>query len=209
MKKQHLLSLAMAIAIALVISSCTAPITLTSWKNQADNSRVSKVVVMALFGKLEYTEPVEQYVSAYFNRQGLKSIQALDFLNPTKKYSEADIRSKLDSLGADAILVFTYKGTDVSQSYVPSTYYGYCGGPWGYGYGYYYGWGGGISAGGYWMTTKTVNIKASLFTTAEQKTKGALWTADITFTDPQYIDQAATLAAQQIYADWQKNQILK
>ena len=59
------------------------------------------------------------------------------------------------------------------------------------------------------MTTKTVNIKASLFTTAEQKTKGALWTADITFTDPQYIDQAATLAAQQIYADWQKNQILK
>jgi hypothetical protein len=209
MKKQHLLFFVAAIIAVLVITSCTAPITLTSWKNQDDHSKISKVVVMALFGKLEYTKPVEQYVAAYFNKQGLKSIEALDFLNPTKKYEEAEIKSKLDSLGADAMVVFTYKGTDVSQNYVPATYYGYCGGPWGYGYGYYYGWGGGVTSGGYWMTTKTVNLKASLYTTSVQKTKGAIWTADITVTDPSYIDQAATNVAQQIYLDWQKNQLLK
>ena len=90
MKNQHLLFLTAAIIAAFVISSCTAPITLTSWKNQEDNSKISKVVVMALFGKLEYTKPVEQYVAACFNRQGLKSIEALDFLNPTKKYEEAE-----------------------------------------------------------------------------------------------------------------------
>jgi hypothetical protein len=210
MKKQNLFFWTLAVMAAFIITSCTTPITLTSWKNQADNSKVSKVVVMALFGKLEYTKPVEQYVAACFNRQGLKSIEALDFLNPTKKYDEADIKAKLDSLGADAMLVFTYKGTDVSQNYVPATYYGYCGGPWGYGYGgYYYGWGGGVTNGGYWSTTRIVNIKASLYSTQSQKAKGAIWTADITVTDPQYIDQAATNVAQQIYIDWQKNQLLK
>ena len=209
MKNQHLLFLTAAIIAAFVISSCTAPITLTSWKNQEDNSKISKVVVMALFGKLEYTKPVEQYVAACFNRQGLKSIEALDFLNPAKKYEEAEITSKLDSLGADAILVFTYKGTDISQNYIPPTYYGYCGGPWGYGYGSYYGWGGGLTSGGYWSTTRIVNIKASLYTTSVQQKKGAIWTADITITDPQYIDQAANNVAQQIYFDWQKNQLLK
>lgn len=209
MKKQHLCFLTGFIIAAFLITSCTAPITLTSWKNPEDNTKVSKVVVMALFGKLEYTKPVEQYVSAYFRSRGLKSIEALDFLDPTKKYPEAEIKSKLDSLGADAILVFTYKGTDVSQNYVPATYYGYAGGPWGYGYGYYYGWGGGVSTGGYWTTTKIVNIKASLYSTSVQRSKGALWTADITITDPSYIDQAATNVAQQIYMDWQKNQVLK
>jgi hypothetical protein len=209
MKKMNLLFLTGAILTAFLITSCTAPITLTSWKNQGDNSKISKVVVMALFGKLEYTKPVEQYVAAYFNKQGLKSIEALDFLNPTKKYQESEIKSKLDSIGADAILVFTYKGTDVSQNYIPPTYFGYCGGPWGYGYGSWYGWGGGITSGGYWSTTRMVNIKASLYTTAAQTTKGALWTADITITDPQYIDQAATNVAQQVYLDWQKNQLLK
>jgi hypothetical protein len=208
MKKEYAFLLTPLVVVLLIISACSPPITLTSWKNKDDNTRISKVVVMALFGKLEYTKPVEQYVSAYFTTQGLKATEALDFLNPTTKYTEADIKTKLDSVGADALLVFTYKGTDVSQNYVPATYYGYCGGPWGYGYGYY-GWGGGITTGGYWNTTKTVNIKASLYSTKDQKAKGALWTADITVTDPTYIDQAATNLAQRIYADWQTNQLLK
>jgi hypothetical protein len=206
MKRQSLIFLAFAAITAFAISSCTTPVTLTSWKNNDDPAKVSKVVVMALFGKLEYTKPVEQSVAACFNKMGLKSIEALDFLNPTRKYEEAEIKAKMDSLGADGILVFTYKGTDVSKNYVPASYYGYYGGPWGYGG---YGWGGGVTYGGYWSTTKVVNIKASLYPTSTTTTKGALWTADITVTDPHYIDEAATNMAIKIFADFQKNGVIK
>jgi hypothetical protein len=209
MKKPNVIFGTILIVMSLVIVSCAPVVHVTSWKNKEDPSKVSKIVVMALFGKLEYTKPVEQYVAAYFNSRGLKAIEALDFLNPTRKYEEAEIKAKLDSLGADGILVFTYKGTDLTKNYLPSSYYGYWGSPWGYGYPFWYGWGGGLTSGGYWTTTKTVNLKASLYRTEAERSKGALWTADIAVTDPGYIDQAATKVAEKIFTDWQANQLLK
>jgi hypothetical protein len=191
--------------ITLFLSACGPTVTLTTWKNKEDNRKVSKVVVMALFGKLEYAKPVEQSVAAYFNKMGLKSMEALDFLNPTRKYEEAEIRSKLDSLGADGILVFTYKGTDITKDFIPPDYYGYYGGPWWYGYG----WGYGLTSGGYWTTTKVVNIRASLYPTSTKAAKGALWTADVKITDPDYIDKVATSIAERIFAEWQKENLLK
>lgn len=209
----------LAVVAAFIISSCGSPVTLTSWKNPADNSQISKVVVMPLFNKLEYIKPFEQSMDAYFNSKGLMAIGSLDFLNPNIKYQLADVKSKCDSLGADAILVFVYQGTDKSESYVPpTTYYdggfgGYWGGGyWGGGYwgGGFYGdgfWGGSVvTTGGYWTVTSIVNLKASLYT---KSTKDALWTGDITITDPNYVDQAAVTIAQDIYADWQNNNLLK
>ena len=208
----------LAVVAAFVITSCGSPVTLTSWKNPADNSKISKVVVMPLFDKLEYMKPFEQYMDAYFNAQGLKAIGSLDFLNPNIKYAIADIKRKSDSIGADAILVVVYKGTDKSEDYIPPTTYatGGFGGYWGGGYwggGY---WGGGfgdgfyggstVTTGGYWTTTSVVNLKASLYTKAS---KDPIWTGDITITDPNYVDQAATTIAQDIYADWQNYNLLK
>jgi len=63
-----------------------------------------------------------------------------------------------------------------------------------------------MSTGGYWTTTSVVNLKASLYTHAS---KDALWTGSITVTDPNYVDQAAASIAQNIFADWQKNNLLK
>jgi len=206
----------LAVVAAFVVTSCTSPVTLTSWKNPADNSQISKVVVMPLFEKLEYMKPFEQAMDTYFNSQGLKAIGSLDFLNPNIKYDISDIKKKCDSLGADAILVFVYKGTDKSESYIPPTTYvtGGFGGYWGGGYwggGYYGGYYGGYNAGavttgGYWTTTSVINLKASVYTKA---TKEPLWTADITVTDPNYVDQAAASIAQNIYADWKQNNMLK
>jgi len=190
-----------------------SPVTLTSWKNPADNSQISRVVVMPLFDKLEYMKPFEQTMDAYFNSQGLKAIGSLDFLNPNVKYPIDDIKRKCDSLGADAILLFKYTGTDKTENYIPPTTYvtGGFGGYWGGGYwggGYYGGYYGGgvVSTGGYWTTTSVVNLKASLFTHAS---KDPLWTGEITITDPNYVDQAASSIAQSIYADWKKNNLLK
>jgi hypothetical protein len=212
MKKINYTFAVLALLATVLFTSCS-PVTLTSWKNPADNSQISRVVVMPLFDKLEYMKPFEQTMDAYFTSQGLKAIGSLDFLNPNVKYPIDDIKKKCDSLGADAILLFKYTGTDKTENYIPPTTYvtGGFGGYWGGGYwggGYYGGYYGGgvVSTGGYWTTTSVVNLKASLFTRAS---KDALWTGDITITDPNYVDQAAASIAQSIYADWKKNNLLK
>jgi hypothetical protein len=203
----------------IVTASCASPVTLTGWKNPADDTKIGKIMIIPLFEKLEYLKPFEQSMSSYFNSKGLKSIGSLEVLNPNIKYPIADIKRICDSLGVDAILVFSYKGTDKTESYVPETTYvtGGYGGYWGGGYygGGYYGGGyyGGVygtsvvSTGGYWTSTSVVNLSASLYSRVSKKE--GLWTAEITVTDPQYIDQAADNIARQIYADWQKDNMLK
>ncbi|MCX6267794.1 MAG: hypothetical protein NTW16_10615 [Bacteroidetes bacterium] len=223
MKQTKIYFSLLAVVAAFVITSCGSPVTLTSWKNPADNSKISKVVIMPLFDKLEYVKPFEQSMDAYFTAQGMKVLGSLDILNPDIKYPLADIKKKCDSLGADAILVFVYKGTDKTESYVPPTTYttGGFGGYWGGGYwggGSWGGYGGGyyggagfddvntVTTGGYWTTTSVVNLKASLYT---KSLNDAVWTGDITITDPNYVDQSATTIAKDIYADWQKYNLLK
>jgi hypothetical protein len=209
----------LAVVAAFVLTSCGAPVTLTSWKNPDIKAQISNVVIMPLFDKLEYMKPFEQSMDAYFEKQGLKSISSLDFLNPSIKYPIDDIKRKCDSMGVDGILVFQYKGTDKTENYIPpTTYYtggygGYWGGGyWGGGYygGGYYGGGGyycgAVSTGGYWTTTSVINLSSSLYV---KGSKDAIWTGEITVTDPQYIDQAAVSIAQYIYADWQKYGLLK
>jgi hypothetical protein len=203
----------------IFIASCASPVTLTGWKNPDDNTKIGKIMIIPLFEKLEYLKPFEQSMSSYFNSKGLKSIGSLEVLNPNIKYPIADIKRKCDSLGVDAILVFSYKGTDKTESYVPETTYvtGGYGGYWGGGYygGGYYGGGyyGGaygtsvVSTGGYWTSTSVVNLSASLYSRVSKKE--GLWTAEISVTDPQYIDQAADNIARHIYADWQKDNMLK
>lgn len=201
-RKTFNLGLVVALAAAILLS-CSAPVTLTSWKDPKNTAQISKVVVIPLFERLDYIKPFELAMVTYFNNQGLKSLGSLDFLNPSVKYNVADVKKKVDSLGADAVLIFKYTGTDKSANYVPATYYGgFGGGYWGYGY-----WGGGVATGGYWTTTSVVNLKALLY--AVTNAQGAIWTGDVTVTDPNYVDQAATSIAQSIYADWVKNNLLK
>jgi len=191
------------IALMLFIS-CSSPISLTSWKNPNDHLQISKVAVIPMFAKLEYVKPFEQSMCGYFNQHGLKCIGSLDFLNPNKSYTVEQVKAKIDSLGADAVLIFKYTGTDKESNYVPATYYGGYGSYWGWGGGFY---GGGVYSGGYWSTTSTVNVKSVLYEV--KSSESAFWTADISVTDPQYVDQSALRLAQKIYADWQSYGMLK
>jgi len=52
-----------------------------------------------------------------------------------------------------------------------------------------------------------VNVKSVLYDV--KNTQSALWTADISVTNPQYVDQSALQLAQRIYADWQSNGMIK
>jgi hypothetical protein len=218
MKTVKIYSVFTLIIIALVISSCGSLVTLTSWKDPAVTAQISKVAIMPLFDKLEYMKPFEQAMDVYFDNQGLKAVGSLDFLNPNIKYSIADIKKRCDSLGVDAILVIAYKGTDKTENYVPPTTFveGGYGGYWGGGYWGNGNWGGGywggayggntVTTGGYWTTTSVVNLKASLYV---KGSKDAIWTGEVAVTDPNYVDQAATAIARDIYNDWGKYNLLK
>lgn len=198
----------LAVVAAFMLSSCGSPITLTTWKNPDNKVQVSKIAIMPLFEKLEYMKPFEQGMNGTFQRSGLKSIGSLDFLNPNVKYPIEDIKRKCDSLSIDGILVFVYKGTDKTENYIPQTTYvtGGYGGYWGGGYwgGGYYG-GGVATTGGYWTTTNVINLTASLYV---HGSKDAVWTGDISITDPEYVDQVAANIAQDIFADWKKYGLL-
>ena len=121
MKNLSRLTFVLMAAVAFMITSCQAPVSLTTWKNPDVKGQISKVVVMPLFEKLEYMKPFENTMTAYFEKKGLKAIGSLDFLNPNIKYPINDIKHRCDSLGADAILLFMYKGTDKTENYIPPT----------------------------------------------------------------------------------------
>jgi len=164
-------------------------------------------------------KPFEQTMVTVFNNKGLKAIGSLAFLNPTIKYAIDDIKHRCDSLGVDAILIFTYQGMDKTENYIPPTSYyaggyGGYGGYWSGGYwgGYYGGYAGGYyggtvaTTGGYWTTSTMINLSAKLYV---KGSKDALWTGEISVTDPEYVDQVAHTLAQNIYADWQKQNLIK
>jgi hypothetical protein len=191
MKKNFLKIAAMMFTVIFLTVSCSTPVGLSSWKNPQANIQVSRVVVMALLDKLSYMQPVEDELVAYFNSQNTKSIRSLDFLTPFKQYPSDELQKKFDSVGADAVLLITYKGTDVSVD-VNQGYYGGYRGRWG--------------SPGYVSTTSTVNIRAKLYAT---KGDMLLWTGDLTLTDPDNPTSSAKQVAPVIFADWLKNNLLK
>jgi len=212
MKNQSFFLLGMlAIAMAFLFSGCS-PVTLSSWKNPKVNEQISRVVVWGMFNKLEYEKPFEDAMVSYLNYKGLKAIPALSFINPNVKYEYSDLERMVDSVGADGILIFSYKGTQKEKNYVPPTttvypdyyynYYGY--------YNWYYPYYGPgynvVTSGGYWTTTTIVNLTANLYGNVHDE---MIWTAQVSITDPNYIDQASTEIARSVYQDWLKNNILK
>jgi hypothetical protein len=212
MKKSMLVPGVMLILVAFLFTSCGSSVTMTTWTNPKEKEKIGNVVVWAMFDKLEYQKPVEQYSTAWLNNKGFKAMESLNFIAPGKKYELTELEKKFDSLGVDGILVITYKGTDKSETYVPPTttvypdYY--------YNYYNYYSWGypmygagaNVVTTGGYWATTSTVNLHANLFANS---TNGLLWTAEIAVDDPEYIDEVTNKVISQIYADWQQNGLLK
>ncbi len=190
------------LALLLAMAACTPPLSMTSWKNPNDNNKVSKVVVLVVFDKLNIIKPYEEAASAYFNSKGIKAISAITFLVPFQQYTKEQMAAKLDSLGADGILIFTYKGTDVSVNYSPPSYYGFYAGGWARA-----GWGGWGVAGspGYWSTDQNVNVRANLYGV---KSQDLLWTGDLQYFNPSDAYAAGTQAATSILADWQKYQVV-
>lgn len=201
---------AVILMAVVLFTACESPVKLTGWKNPQSSAKISKVVIMPLFEKLEYMKPFENSMTTLFNQRGLTSVGSLEFLNPEIKYPLDDIKKKCDSLHADAILVFVYESTDKTDSYIPPTTYvtGGYGGYWGGGYwgGYYGGYYGAYTTtGGYWTTTSVINLSAKLYVKGLAE---PLWTAQIAVTDPEHVDKAGFQIADAVYVDLKKNSVL-
>ncbi len=213
MKNHYKLIPAIIILIASAFILSCSSVTMTSWMNpKASEKSISKLVVWGMFDKLEYEQPFESTMAGFFNQKGLKSVMGLDVLVPKKKYEYKELEKIFDSIGADAILIFHYKGTDKDQTYVeqtttvyPDFYYNYYN---------YYSWGyptyapsyGVVSTGGYWTVTTVVNLRANLYGNSKDD---LIWTGEIGVTDPQYIDQASADIARNIWSDWKSKNLVK
>ena len=196
MKKLNVVSFVFTLIALFLISSCTT-VNLTSWKDPGSNAQVNHVFVLGLFDKLEVLKPVEENVSAYFSAHGLQCSKSLDYIAPNQSISEQELKDKVVSVGADAVLVFSPKGADKSVNYTPPTYGGYYRGYWG---GYY------AASPGYYSESTTYHVQANLYSAADDK---LLWTGDISTTDPSSIEVAASQIAQSIYNDWVKQGLVK
>jgi hypothetical protein len=200
----------LVILFALLLPSCT-PITMTSWVNPKESQQVSNIVVWAMFERMEYAQPFEQVATDFLIKKGLKATQSMKILDFHKKYEKPELEKILKDAGADALLLVSYEGTEKTENYVPPTttyypdyyysYYGY----YSWGYPTYYGGGNVATTGGYWVTTKTVKLRANLYSVANA---GLLWSADIAVEDPKYVDEATHLLMLQMYPDWQKHKLI-
>jgi hypothetical protein len=191
MKKITILFAALILAATVLIVSCSTPVGLTSWKNPQVSSQMSKIMVMALFDKLTYSQPFEAQLVSYFNSQNLTSIKSQDVLAPFQQHTSAEIQGKLDSLGADGLLLVSIQSKDVSINQTGGFYGGYRG------------WYGG---GGQVYTTNTYNLRAQLY---DVKKDVMIWSGDLTVTDPTDINASALQVAKAVFADWVKNNLLK
>ena len=212
MKIRILFRVALMLLFAQLIVSCGSTVDLTGWKNPKENQKIGSIVVWAMFERLAYQEPFEQYATACFNKKGLKAVESLKFLSPGKKYELTELEKKFDSMGVDGLVVITYKGLERSEDYVPqstttypsyySNYYSY------YNWGYpVYGYGSNVvTTGGYWTTSSKIKLHANLYTKSDN---GLMWSADISVLDPEYIDEVTNRIASKMYSDWKKEGLLK
>lgn len=206
MKKSHIFTVITVAVIAAFLTACS-PITMTSWNNPktAPEFKVKSMVIWAMFDKMEYEKPFEEAISEYLTGKGIKTMPALQLLEPQKKYTYEELEEIFNKAGANCALIFTYKGKETTENYVPpsttvysgyyNNYYSY------YNYGYAGYWGGAAvtTTPGYWTTTTTLNVEGALYTNA---TDDLVYTASIQITDPDDIQGIAYGIAKKIYADW-------
>ncbi len=202
MKKRIAQFSAFIILGAFIITACS-PVRMTTWVNPKEHLKTSKVVVLALFDKMDYVRSFEQTVASYLNSNGMVAVEANTLLNPVKQHSREEMKSKFDSIGADAVLLVTYTGTDKKESYVqtanpmyPDYYYNYYS---------FYTWGYPMVSTGYWTTTTVVNLRANLYHTSNAD---LLWSGTLKLTNPKDVESISQYIATAVLADWQKNMLI-
>jgi hypothetical protein len=141
---------------------CTAPTSITTWKDPSFKSTFKKVLVVALVKDLEFRKAYEENLAYDLTREGIFSTTSLDLLSYSNKISKKELEQVLKDGKYDGLLAVKYKGTKTSKIYYPSYSY----------YDYYNSWSNDVSAPGYVENYKTVLVETTLFSVQMNK---AVW----------------------------------
>lgn len=84
-----------------------------------NNSKFSKILVIAPFSDLEYRQKTEQKFQNEFAQNGIAILKSIDILPPTREFSQDEIFAQLTRYNIDGALIIAFKDYWTTETYVP------------------------------------------------------------------------------------------
>lgn len=124
MKKKIFLQATLFLVVIVVVCAC-ARTKMSSFVDPVyrPSSTYTKIMVFGKDIPLDERILAEDKLVATFNDAGVTAIRSLDHLPPTQTFTDDEIASTIIGSGAEAVLILGLTGRDVSQSYMPQTYF--------------------------------------------------------------------------------------
>ncbi len=112
---------ALGLALIIIFFSGCASTNLTSVKDtEFRNASYGKILIISSFTDLMFRKNIE-YRLAYYLQKKVEVVAGIDFLPPTRTYSEAEIDAAIIKNNIDAILVASLKDFWESQYALPES----------------------------------------------------------------------------------------
>ncbi len=175
---------------------CTAPTSITTWKDPSFTGKFKKILVVALVKDLEFRKAYEENLAYELSREGIFSTTSLYLLSYSNKISKKELEQVLIDGKYDGLLAVKYKGTKTSKIYYQSYSY----------YDYYNNWSNDISAPGYVENFKTVLVEATLFSVQKNK---AVWVGAAKTYDARSAGELAFSLAAEVIANLKDDNMIK
>jgi len=109
----------------LFLIGCAPRTDMTSFVDPAYRSgrNFSSVVVFAVGVGLEEKQIVETAVVEQFSAYKVRAFRGIDVIPPTREVTNQQWADKIVSSGVDTVLIISAGGKDVTETYVPPTYF--------------------------------------------------------------------------------------
>lgn len=179
----------------LILSSCTAPTYISSWRDPGYKGNPKKILVVALIKDFEYRLAYETSITDMINKNGIKAETSMNMIGVEKKLTKEEIINILENGKFDALLAVKYTGSKTTERKVPPS--SFVDWYWG-GYDVMY-------TPGYTEKHSSVNTEAVLYT---EYSEGAVWYATLKTIDAYNRNDLTSSLAKKIVEDLIINEIL-
>jgi hypothetical protein len=163
----------------------------TTWEIPAYAGKsFSKLGVIAVMKNANESKVFESAATDKFSAAGVQAVPGFEFLGTDSVLTQDEMEKRVESTGADGVLIFKLIAVDKTKSYVPPTEFMTAGAPYAdwwsdpvygyyapYPYHYWGYWSPAVQVvrePGYWMTSTNYQVETALYRTADNK---LVWTA--------------------------------
>ncbi len=212
MKLKDTARIGVLVGVVLFGASCGTQTQLeTAWRlPDAQGKPFTKLAIIGMLKSNDETTAFESAVVKRFATSGVETIPGFSFLRGETHLTQDEMESRVQTTGADGVLLFKQIAQDKSNTYVQPTTYVTAGAEhpewwedryWGYymPYGYHY-WGYWypamqvVTQPGYWESHTTYRVETTLYRVSDGK---LVWTATSDTYDPtDQVDLGASLSGQ-------------